>query len=95
MATQLTRFDAIAIDGPAASGKSTVARILAETLGLTMVNSGEMYRAVTLSVLQRGANPTAPDEVSRILQELELSCIVDGGASRILVGGKHPGEALR
>ena len=95
MPTQPTRFDAIAIDGPAASGKSTVARILAETLELTMVNSGEMYRAVTLSVLQRGANPTAPDEVSRILQELELSCIVDGGASRILVGGKHPGEALR
>jgi cytidylate kinase len=90
-----TRFDAIAIDGPAASGKSTVAKVLAQTLELTMVNSGEMYRAVTLSVLQDGANPSSADEVSAILKELDLSCIVEDGASRILIGGAHPGEALR
>ena len=42
---------AIAIDGPAASGKSTLARKLAERLGLVMVNSGAMYRAVTWKVL--------------------------------------------
>jgi cytidylate kinase len=90
-----TRFDAIAIDGPAASGKSTVAKVLAQTLELTMVNSGEMYRAVTLSVLQDGANPSSTDEVSAILKELDLSCIVEDGASRILIGGAHPGEALR
>ncbi|MEO1824538.1 MAG: (d)CMP kinase [Roseibacillus sp.] len=95
MQRQHTRFDAIAIDGPAASGKSTVAKILARTLGLTMVNSGEMYRAVTLSVLQRGANPSSADEVLGILKELELSCIVEDGASRILISGVHPGEALR
>ena len=95
MQRQHTRFDAIAIDGPAASGKSTVAKILARTLGLTMVNSGEMYRAVTLSVLQQGANPSSADEVSGILKELELSCIVEDGASRILISGVHPGEALR
>jgi cytidylate kinase len=90
-----TRFDAIAIDGPAASGKSTVAKVLAQTLELTMVNSGEMYRAVTLSVLQDGANPSSADEVSAILKELDLSCIVEDGASRILISGAHPGEALR
>ena len=95
MQRQHTRFDAIAIDGPAASGKSTVAKILARTLGLTMVNSGEMYRAVTLSVLQRGANPSSADEVLGILKELELACIVEDGASRILISGIHPGEALR
>ena len=95
MQRQHTRFDAIAIDGPAASGKSTVAKILARTLGLTMVNSGEMYRAVTLSVLQRGANPSSADEVLGILKELELACIVEDGASRILISGVHPGEALR
>ena len=95
MQRQHTRFDAIAIDGPAASGKSTVAKVLAQTLELTMVNSGEMYRAVTLSVLQHGANPSSADEVSEILKELELSCIVEDGASRILISGVHPGEALR
>ena len=95
MQRQYTRFDAIAIDGPAASGKSTVAKALAQTLELTMVNSGEMYRAVTLSVLQHGANPSSADEVSAILKELDLSCIVEDGASRILISGAHPGEALR
>ncbi len=95
MKRQHTRFDAIAIDGPAASGKSTVAKVLAQTLELTMVNSGEMYRAVTLSVLQDGANPSSADEVSAILKELDLSCIVEDGASRILISGAHPGEALR
>ena len=90
-----TRFDAITIDGPAASGKSTVAKALARALGLTMVNSGEMYRAVTLSVLQKGANPSSAEEVLEILRGLELSCIVEGGVSRILVSGVHPGEALR
>ena len=95
MQRQHTRFDAIAIDGPAASGKSTVAKVLAQTLELTMVNSGEMYRAVTLSVLQDGANPSSADEVSAILKELDLSCIVEDGASRILISGVHPGEALR
>ena len=53
-------YDAIAIDGPAASGKSTVARLLAERLNLIMVNSGEMYRAVTLAVMQHGVNPCDP-----------------------------------
>ena len=95
MANRPTPFDAIAIDGPAASGKSTVAKVLAQTLGLTMVNSGEMYRAVTLSVLQYGANPSSADEVLGILRGLELSCTVEGGVSRILVSGEHPGEALR
>ena len=47
---------AIAIDGPAASGKSTLARKLAEKLGLLMVNSGAMYRAVTWAV--SGADPS-------------------------------------
>lgn len=95
MAKVSSTFDAIAIDGPAASGKSTVARILAERLNLTMVNSGEMYRAVTLSVIEHGVDPSDADEVAGILRELQLSCIVKEGTSRILLGGEYPGDALR
>ena len=47
-------YRAVAIDGPAASGKSTVAKRLAELLGLVMVNSGAMYRAVTWQFYRRG-----------------------------------------
>jgi len=48
----------IAIDGPAGSGKSTIARLLAERLGFTYVNSGNIYRAITLGCLRSGINPT-------------------------------------
>ena len=51
----------IAIDGPAASGKSTLARALASRLGLTFLDTGAMYRAVTLAALERGVAPSDGD----------------------------------
>ncbi len=86
---------AIAIDGPAASGKSTVARELAKRLGLIMVNSGEMYRAVTLAVVEAGIDPRDRSSVAGFLLGLDISCIVVNGHSRILLSGSYPGEALR
>ena len=57
---------AIAIDGPAASGKSTLARELAKRLGLVMVNSGAMYRAITWRVLQDHIDPRDTAKVTSI-----------------------------
>ena len=88
-------FDAIAIDGPAASGKSTVARILAGRLKLIMVNSGEMYRAATLAVLQQGADPSDAGQVRALLEQLRLDCVIEDDSSRILLDGVYPGKALR
>lgn len=50
----MSRKVTVAIDGPAGSGKSTTARALARTLGYVFVDSGAMYRAVTLKVLESG-----------------------------------------
>jgi len=86
---------AIAIDGPAASGKSTLARRLSERLGLVMVNSGAMYRAVTWSVLRRGLDPRDAGAVAEALEEIELECGVDGRESTIRVDGHDPGDELR
>ena len=86
---------AIAIDGPAASGKSTVARELARRLGLSMVNSGEMYRAVTLVVVRRGIDPADRPAVVTMLSDLVLQCGVQGGSSYVLLSGENPGAALR
>ena len=86
---------AIAIDGPAASGKSTLARILSQRLGLIMVNSGSMYRAVTWKVLQQGIDPNDREAVVQALREMELVCGVDGLASTVKVDGIDPGEELR
>jgi cytidylate kinase len=89
------KYDAIAIDGPAASGKSTAARRLAKELGLIMVNSGEMYRAVTLAVIQKEVDPSDPVAVVKLLEEIDLHCAVKEGLSVVLLEGTHPGAALR
>ncbi|MGC4016097.1 MAG: (d)CMP kinase [Luteolibacter sp.] len=86
---------AIAIDGPAASGKSTLARILADQLGLVMVNSGAMYRAVTWKVLREGVDPHDAAAVIRLLQDTTLQCGDDGRYSTITVDGIDPGDELR
>lgn len=88
-------FYAIAIDGPAASGKSTVARRLAERLGLIMINTGAMYRAVAWATLQKGVDVSDAEAVAQMLSELELSCGVKEGQSVILIDGVDPGDALR
>jgi cytidylate kinase len=91
----MSEHRAIAIDGPAASGKSTLARRLAARLGLIMVNSGEMYRAVTWELLRQGVDPGDRAAVVRALGSMDLECGVRDGCSTIRVGGVDPGPELR
>ncbi len=86
---------AIAIDGPAASGKSTLAHQLATRLGLVMVNSGAMYRAVTWQVLQQNIDPHDSAAVLNLLAALDIQCGDDGLSSTITINGHDPGNALR
>jgi cytidylate kinase len=79
---------AVAIDGPAASGKSTVASRLAESLGLVMVNSGAMYRAVTWQVLQEGVDPKDSAAVLEAMSRMEIDCGVENGLSTISINGR-------
>jgi cytidylate kinase len=60
----------IAIDGPAGSGKSTVARHVAERLGLDYLDTGAMYRAVTLAALQQGVDPSEHDRLGALAAEV-------------------------
>lgn len=86
---------AIAIDGPAASGKSTLARQLAARLGVTMVNSGEMYRAITWKILGLGIDPADAVAVARALESMQLECGVEERVSTIAIDGVRPTAALR
>lgn len=63
----------VAIDGPAGSGKSTVAKALAERLGLEYLDTGAMYRAVTFAALRRGIDPSDQERVARMVRDIELS----------------------
>ncbi len=62
----------IAIDGPAGAGKSTVARDLAARLGLEYLDTGAMYRAVTLAAIRRGIDPADVDRVGDLAERLAL-----------------------
>jgi len=68
----------IALDGPAGAGKSTVARAVAERLGLTFLDTGAMYRGVTLVVLQRGLDPLDEGACVRVAEEVVLTFGEDG-----------------
>ena len=65
----------IAIDGPAGSGKSTVARALAAALGWSFLDTGAMYRAVTAEVLRRGVDPADADAVAAIANSASISTV--------------------
>jgi cytidylate kinase len=85
----------VAIDGPAASGKSSVARELARRLGFIYVNSGAVYRAITWYLLEKGINA---EDINRIAQALESAAItgcIQDSESRILVDNVDPAEHLR
>lgn len=78
----------IAIDGPAASGKSTAARSLASRLGLTFLDTGAMYRAVTLVILDRGVDTNDEFASQSVASTTRLEF---DEAGKILIGGM-PGE---
>ena len=86
---------AVAIDGPAASGKSTLAKKLAQRLGLVMVNSGAMYRAITWKALQEGISPQDSAAVVTLLNRVDIECGVSDGGSTISIDGVDPGDELR
>jgi cytidylate kinase len=92
--THPPRF-AIAIDGPAASGKSTLAREIAKRLGLVMINSGAMYRAVTWKVLQENIDPADNAAVIALLDRIEIHCGEIGMTSTCTIDGVDPGDELR
>ena len=63
----------IAIDGPAASGKSTVARLLADRLSALLFDTGALYRAVALAALRSGVSPDDAKSLSRIAADAQIS----------------------
>src|SRR5438477_3791138 len=85
----------IAIDGPAASGKSSVALALAQRLGFSYVNSGAMYRAVTWHVLQRNLKLHEPAAVVAAIAQSKIVCELVDNQSRILIDDYDPASHLR
>ena len=85
----------IAIDGPAASGKSTVARSLAARIGYRFLNSGDLYRAVTWACLQRGIDCHDVGAVASATGETRVEVGCDGSEYFPLVDNEDPRAHLR
>jgi cytidylate kinase len=77
----------VAVDGPSGSGKSTVSRRLAQALGTRYLDTGAMYRAVTLAVLEAGVDPLAADTVTKIALECVLTIGTDPSDPHIALDG--------
>ena len=88
-------YRVIAIDGPAASGKSSVARELARRLGFVYVNSGAMYRAVTWCVLEHNVDPTDSERIAGLMESVGINCDLRNNESRILIDDVDPADHLR
>lgn len=85
----------IAIDGPSGSGKSTAAKIVAERLNFNYVDTGAMYRAVTLSCLRNKLQEK--DEIAKIAKNIEINFgrIKDDGSQQIYLNNENITERIR
>jgi len=81
----------VAIDGPSASGKGTVAALVAATLGFHLLDSGALYRLVALAALRRGVSPDAEAAVAGIARGLDA----EFAGGRILLDGEDAALAIR
>ncbi|MFC1462549.1 (d)CMP kinase [Verrucomicrobiota bacterium] len=85
----------IAIDGPSASGKSTIARRVAAEFGGVYVDSGALYRGITWKVLADGASPDKAADVSGALSALRIDFFLQDSAVQFSIDGTEPGLELR
>ncbi len=88
-------FIAIAIDGPSASGKSTVSKRVAEELGYIFVDSGSLYRGMTWKALQEKVDVKDTAQVLQMMGRMRWKFYIEGDAMAFTIDGINPGKELR
>ena len=85
----------VTVDGPAGSGKSTLARRLARALGVPIIDTGALYRAVTVAGVRRGIDPDADSALARLTAAIRIHLETDPGhPDRVTVDGEEVTAAL-
>ena len=85
----------ITLDGPAAAGKSTVARRLAGRLGVRYLDTGAMYRAVTHEALRSGVDMDDPEQLARLARRTRIELRPDGRGLRVFCEGRDVTDEIR
>lgn len=85
----------IAIDGPAGAGKSTIAKIVAKELGFIYVDTGAMYRAMALYMINNGIDASESEKISATCQTADITIRHENGAQRVFLNGEDVTEAVR
>ena len=85
----------IAIDGPSGSGKSTLGRMLARALKLLYIDTGSMYRAVALAVLEARVDPGDHEAVTKLTNQIEIDLEGDPDSLCVLLNGRDVTEQIR
>ncbi len=88
-------FKVITIDGPAASGKSTAARMLAQKLGASFLDTGAMYRAVTLAAMQADVDMSDQDKLLGVMETSEFQFSLRDGKMVVCINGIDVTEQIR
>jgi cytidylate kinase len=85
----------ICIDGPAASGKSTVSKLIAEMSGIKYVDSGALYRIATWQALEAGIDTNDAEAVAKFITGLKVDFVVKENRVAYEVNGEEPGDKIR
>ncbi|WP_088069231.1 (d)CMP kinase [Gottfriedia luciferensis] len=85
----------IAIDGPAAAGKSTVAKIIAKKLGYIYIDTGAMYRALTFKAIQNNIDVNNEKELNELLSKIEIKLIPEEGIQKVFIDEVDVTEPIR
>ncbi len=85
----------IAIDGPAGAGKSTVAKEVAKRLGIHYLDTGAMYRAMAVAVLEQGIDICEHEKVQQALEKIEISVVYTQKGQRVLANGLDLTDKIR
>ena len=85
----------IAIDGPSASGKSTLGRLLARALSLLYIDTGSMYRAVALAVIEANLDPSDREAVAALANEIEIDLEGDPDSLKVWLNGHDVTDQIR
>ncbi len=85
----------IAIDGPAGSGKSTTARLVAQKLGYTYIDTGAMYRALTLKVLESNVDPNDEDSIVKLAENTKIELVYENGNLKVILDEHDVSDKIR